>query len=94
VPKKRYLFLIACSTVVLYICIAQADEEYLPFAPGTFDLVLSNLCLHWINDLPATLDQIRRILKVSVHTSSLCYTVTRLLIAALAVWLLLPRKLV
>jgi SAM-dependent methyltransferase len=45
----------------------QADEEYLPFAPGTFDLVLSNLCLHWINDLPATLDQIRRILKV-LHT--------------------------
>ena len=43
----------------------KADEEYLPFAPATFDLVLSNLCLHWVNDLPGTLDQVRRILKVS-----------------------------
>jgi SAM-dependent methyltransferase len=40
-----------------------ADDEWLPFAEGSFDLVLSNLSLHWVNDLPGTLVQIRRILK-------------------------------
>jgi NADH dehydrogenase [ubiquinone] 1 alpha subcomplex assembly factor 5 len=40
-----------------------ADEEFLPFAPGTFDLVLSCLNLHWTNDLPGALLQIRRALK-------------------------------
>ena len=38
------------------------DEEWLPFAPASFDLVLSCLSLHWVNDLPGTLVQIRRIL--------------------------------
>ena len=40
-----------------------ADEELLPFAPSSFDLVLSNLALHWVNDLPGTLAQIHRCLK-------------------------------
>jgi SAM-dependent methyltransferase len=40
-----------------------ADEEALPFAEGSFDLILSNLALHWVNDLPGTLVQIRRALK-------------------------------
>jgi NADH dehydrogenase [ubiquinone] 1 alpha subcomplex assembly factor 5 len=40
-----------------------ADEEALPFAPGVFDLVLSAMSLHWVNDLPGTLLQIRRLLK-------------------------------
>ncbi|MBX6321506.1 MAG: methyltransferase domain-containing protein [Rhodospirillaceae bacterium] len=40
-----------------------ADEEALPFAPGAFDLVLSNLSLHWVNDLPGTLLQIRHVLR-------------------------------
>lgn len=40
-----------------------ADEEWLPFADNSFDLVISNLSLHWVNDLPGTLVQIRRILK-------------------------------
>lgn len=39
-----------------------ADEELLPFAPAVFDLVLSRLSLHWANDLPGALVQIRRIL--------------------------------
>lgn len=39
------------------------DEEWLPFAPGSFDLVLSNLSLHWVNDLPGALLQIRQCLK-------------------------------
>ncbi len=40
-----------------------ADEEAIPFADGTFDLILSSLALHWVNDLPGTLMQIRRALK-------------------------------
>jgi NADH dehydrogenase [ubiquinone] 1 alpha subcomplex assembly factor 5 len=40
-----------------------ADEEALPFAPARFDLVMSNLALHWTNDLPGALLQIRQILK-------------------------------
>mgnify|MGYP002632473953 CR=1 FL=1 len=40
-----------------------ADEELLPFVDHVFDLVLSNLSLHWINDLPGALSQIRRCLK-------------------------------
>lgn len=40
-----------------------ADEEALPFAPQSFDLIVSNLSLHWVNDLPGTLVQIRQALK-------------------------------
>lgn len=40
-----------------------ADEELLPFADQKFDLIVSNLSLHWVNDLPGTLIQIRRALK-------------------------------
>tara|TARA_E500000305_G_C3975383_1_gene214092 strand:+ start:176 stop:1078 length:903 start_codon:yes stop_codon:yes gene_type:complete len=39
------------------------DEEFLPFKPATFDLVGSVLALHWTNDLPGSLAQIRSILK-------------------------------
>jgi SAM-dependent methyltransferase len=40
-----------------------ADEEALPFAPASFDLVVSVLSLHAVNDLPGALIQIRRVLK-------------------------------
>lgn len=40
-----------------------ADEEFLPFAPGSFDLVVASLSLHWVNDLPGTLIQIRQALR-------------------------------
>ncbi|HYI84562.1 MAG TPA: methyltransferase domain-containing protein [Acetobacteraceae bacterium] len=38
------------------------DEEWLPFAPECFDLVVANLSLHWVNDLPGALVQVRRCL--------------------------------
>ena len=41
----------------------SADLEQLPFEPGTFDLVASVLALHWANDLPGLLLQIRTVLK-------------------------------
>jgi SAM-dependent methyltransferase len=40
-----------------------ADEEALPFADGTLDLVVSALALQSVNDLPGALVQIRRSLK-------------------------------
>ena len=40
-----------------------ADEEALPFADSSLDAVLSALSLHWVNDLPGALVQIRRALK-------------------------------
>ena len=40
-----------------------ADEERLPFAPASLDLVVSGLSLHLVNDLPGALIQIRRALK-------------------------------
>jgi len=40
-----------------------ADEEMLPVGAESLDLVLSNLALHWVNDLPGALTQIRAALK-------------------------------
>lgn len=40
-----------------------SDQEYVPFAPNSFDLVVSNLGLHWINDLPGALAQIKNTLR-------------------------------
>jgi NADH dehydrogenase [ubiquinone] 1 alpha subcomplex assembly factor 5 len=44
-------------------CAVVADEEFLPFAAGAFDLIVSNLTLHWTNDLPGALLQLRRALR-------------------------------
>lgn len=38
------------------------DPEHLPFAPGSFELIVSPLALHWINDLPGALIQLRQAL--------------------------------
>lgn len=38
------------------------DEEFLPFAPASFDLVIASLSLHEVNDLPGALIQIRHAL--------------------------------
>lgn len=44
-----------------HVCVA--DEEWLPFRDASFDLIINNLSLHWANDLPGALIQIRRALK-------------------------------
>lgn len=41
----------------------QADEEFLPFAENSFDIIFSPLNLHTTNDLPGALSQIKRALK-------------------------------
>ncbi len=40
-----------------------ADEERLPIAEASADLVVANLSLHWVNDLPGALIQLRRALR-------------------------------
>ena len=39
------------------------DEEALPLRPESVDLIVSPLALHWTNDLPGALVQLRRALK-------------------------------
>ncbi|MGD8327187.1 MAG: methyltransferase domain-containing protein [Sphingomonadales bacterium] len=39
------------------------DEEILPFKDDSFDLIISLLDLHWVNDLPGALIQFNRALK-------------------------------
>ena len=43
--------------------VVAADEEFLPFAPGSFDLVVASLGLHWVNDVPGALIQLRLALR-------------------------------
>lgn len=40
-----------------------ADEDLLPFKAQSLDAVVANLSLHWVNDLPGALAQIRMALK-------------------------------
>ncbi len=40
-----------------------ADEEQLPFPSHKFDLVLSSMSLHWLNDLPGVFSQVKNVLK-------------------------------
>lgn len=40
-----------------------SEAEQLPFAPAMFDAVFSCLSLHWIDDLPGLLTQMRTLLK-------------------------------
>jgi len=44
------------------VCLAL-DEERLALADASVDLIISPLSLHWVNDLPGALIQIRRALK-------------------------------
>lgn len=40
-----------------------ADEEFLPFGSASFDLVIASLSLHWVNDVPGALIQLRHALR-------------------------------
>lgn len=55
-PSAAMLRGVGASAVV-------ADAGLPPFADESFDLVVSNAALHWVNDLPGALIQIRRALK-------------------------------
>ncbi|KAL7529984.1 hypothetical protein ACHAXR_003259 [Thalassiosira sp. AJA248-18] len=51
---------IFCET---YKIAGDLDESPLPFPDGTFDLVISSMAFHWVNDLPRLLTEIKRVLK-------------------------------
>jgi len=58
-------FYVACDPGLGFAAAAHkpalvADPEAMPFAPARFDLALANLALHWIDDLPGTLVQLRQ----------------------------------
>lgn len=42
---------------------AAVDEEWLPFAPGSLDAIVSAGGLHWVNDLPGCFKQIHTALR-------------------------------
>ncbi len=48
---------------VIEASLADVDPEHLPFAAGAFDLIVAPLALHWVNDLPGALVQLRLALK-------------------------------
>lgn len=45
------------------IAVVTADEEWIPFEPDAFDLIIAEQCLHWTNDLPGSLIQLKRCLQ-------------------------------
>ncbi len=40
-----------------------AEEDFLPIKPASLDLIITNLSLHWVNDLPSAMKHIRAALK-------------------------------
>lgn len=65
-PTEAVMQALAASGKVATVISAHSlamDEEALPFADGSLDLVTSALSLQFVNDLPGTLIQIRRALK-------------------------------
>lgn len=66
--RKRGMEVVSCDLSASMAALngtpcAAADEEFLPFAPGSFDLVVASLSLHWVNDLPGALIQLRHALR-------------------------------
>jgi len=41
----------------------NADARALPFADASIDVLYSNLCIQWIDDLPVLFDEFRRVLR-------------------------------
>ena len=65
-PAVDYLIQMDPTAAALEHCNGprvRADEEQLPFAPESLNLVVSGLALQFVNDLPGTLLQIRQALK-------------------------------
>ena len=51
------------STICETYKLVTDEEGPFPFPFGTFDLVISSMAFHWINDLPRLLTEIKRVLK-------------------------------
>jgi NADH dehydrogenase [ubiquinone] 1 alpha subcomplex assembly factor 5 len=66
--RQRGLSVISCDLSAAMAALngaacVVADEEFLPFAPSSFDLIVASLSLHWVNDLPGALLQLRQALR-------------------------------
>ncbi|MFN0264779.1 methyltransferase domain-containing protein [Tepidamorphus sp. 3E244] len=65
--QERVGTVIACERAATLLGGARpaivCDDELPPFAPASLDLVVSSMALHWVNDLPGALVQLRRALK-------------------------------
>ncbi len=66
--RKRGIDVVSCDLSPTMASIngglaVAADEEFLPFASASFDLVVASLSLHWVNDLPGALIQLRMALR-------------------------------
>ena len=46
-----------------------ADARELPFADASVDVLYSNLCLQWIEDLPALFNEFRRVLRPGAYVA-------------------------
>lgn len=51
-----------CVEVDVGVAAVTVDHDSLPFTDESFDLIISPLFLHWANDLPGALAQLRRAL--------------------------------
>jgi NADH dehydrogenase [ubiquinone] 1 alpha subcomplex assembly factor 5 len=60
---KKIVSLTSCAPLYGWNVDMVCDEEVLPFEPHCFDLIVSNNHLHWVNDLPGVLVQMKRALK-------------------------------
>jgi NADH dehydrogenase [ubiquinone] 1 alpha subcomplex assembly factor 5 len=60
---KKIASLTTCAPLYGWGVDMVCDEEALPFEPQRFDLIVSNNHLHWVNDLPGALIQMKRALK-------------------------------
>jgi len=54
---------VSSTTICETYKLVTEEEGPFPFPDGTFDLVLSSMAFHWINDLPRLLTEIKRVLK-------------------------------
>lgn len=61
--SKTYLFQASGPEEGVVVERIVVDEEHLPFENDSFDLVVSSMSLHWVNDLPGTFSQIMQVLK-------------------------------
>ena len=61
--KRKMDLLIEADLSPAFARHLAVDEEHLSFAPSSLDAVISNLALHWVNDLVGTLIQVRMALK-------------------------------
>ena len=54
---------VTCETFELVHDIDSQSTTGLPFPSNTFDIVISSMSLHWVNDLPQLLSEVERILR-------------------------------